>query len=242
MQDKQIQSLIFWVYYAKGLLYSSLQKYKEVIKPLDSSLDFENYFHLLSNNTKLLKKELQNHRQFFDSTSKAISGKIRNSNELSTKGNAQQSLDKYGQVIEYLTSLIDSEANKISATVPNFAIMFDIPLSDNDSQNFRLQCGHAHYNKALSQIALQEQEEALKSLHISNKLLPEFYPSYIAKAEIYKEQREFMKAVVQYDMAIRLEENNPDSYFNRSVLLFELGKTELAKEDFAKWQSLKQEN
>ena len=242
MQDKQIQSLIFSVYYAKGLLYSSLQKYKEAIKSFDSSLDFENYSHILSSNTGLLKEELQNHRQFFDSTSKAINGKIRNSNELSTKSNAQQYLDKYGQVIEYFVSLIDPEGNEVPATAPDFAAMFYIPLSDNDSQNFRLQCGHAHYNKALSQIVLQEQEEALKSLHITNKILPEFYLSYIAKAEIYKGQREFMKAVVQYDMAIRLEENNPDSYFNRSVLLFEIGKTKLAKEDFAKWQRLKQES
>ena len=231
-------ALIFWLYYAQGLLYKSLQKHKEAIDSFDSALDFQQYYAVLCEDSTSLKTELDNHKQILSRVDKNLNRGIANANELANKNIVEKSFKQYSQITELFSSYLDNSTDKELLSTVQFGVIFDMPFTDNESQNFRLQCAYAHYNKALSQIALQEQEEALKSLHISNKLLPEFYPSYIAKAEIYKGQREFMKAVVQYDMAIRLEENNPDSYFNRSVLLFEIGKTKLAKEDFVKWQSL----
>lgn len=69
-------------------------------------------------------------------------------------------------------------------------------------------------------------------------MLPYFAEAYIQKAYIFKEQKQFKKALVQYDAAIRLEHENAELYFARSTLLFELGKTDEAKNDFNKYQSL----
>lgn len=146
--------------------------------------------------------------------------------------------DKYKQVILFYEQLLN---NKEDITSLDFVSMFDIPLGNNYSQNARLQYGYAHYHKGLCQVELDKQKEAIESFNIANKLLPDFCVPYIRKANIYKEQRKFKKALVQYDAAIRIEHDNAELYFNRSVLLFELGDKEKAKDDFARYQQLKDE-
>ena len=47
------------------------------------------------------------------------------------------------------------------------------------------------------------------------------------------------KALIQYDAAISIDYDNAELYFNRSVLLFELGDKAKAKDDFARYQKLK---
>ena len=73
---------------------------------------------------------------------------------------------------------------------------------------------------------------------MSNKLLPDFSSAYITKANIYKDQKEYIKTIAQYDQAIRIDDNNAELYFGRATALFELGKANQAKDDFAKYKSL----
>ena len=106
-------------------------------------------------------------------------------------------------------------------------------------QQFHQSIFWLYYAKAILQAELERQKEAIESFNVANKLLPDFCAPYIQKANIYKEQKKFKKALVQYDAAIRIDYNNAELYFNRSVLLFELGNKEKAKDDFARYQKLK---
>ena len=66
----------------------------------------------------------------------------------------------------------------------------------------------------------------------------DFCLPYIEKANIYKEQKKWKKSLKEYNEAISLESNNAELYFNRSLVLFELGRSLEAKNDFKKYQSL----
>lgn len=117
--------------------------------------------------------------------------------------------------------------------------MFDIPLVEDNIQNEKLKYGYTHYNRGLSQlVATENKKEALKSFNEANKLLAEFCLPYIQKANIYRDSKKYIKAASQYDAAIRLYANNAELYFNRSMVLFELGKPLKAKNDFNTYQRL----
>lgn len=236
---QQFYQSVFWLYYAKGMLQAKLKQYNDAIASFTACLDAKNYAQVLMDNKDLAKDELANHMQVLKTAEKNISGKSSSSADLSIKATLVKLADKYKQVILFYERILNNKAN---VTPLDFASMFDIPLSNNDSQNARLQYGYTHYHKGLCQVELSKQKEAIDSFNIANKLLPDFCAPYIQKANILKEQKKFKKALVQYDAAIRLEHDNAELYFNRSVLLFELGDKAKAKDDFARYQKLKDES
>jgi tetratricopeptide (TPR) repeat protein len=233
---QQFHQSIFWLYYAKAILQAKLKQHNDAIASFTACLDAKNYAQVLMDNPDLAKNELANHTQVLKTAERNISGKSSSGSDLSTKATLVKLADKYKQVILFYEQLLH---NKADITPLDFGSIFNIPLSINDSQNARLQYGYTHYHKGLCQIELKKEKEAIESFNIANKLLPDFCAPYIQKANIFKEQKSFKKALVQYDAAIRIEYNNAELYFNRSVLLFELGNKEKAKEDFARYQKLK---
>lgn len=233
---QQFHQSIFWLYYAKGMLQAKLKQHNDAISSFTACLDAKNYAQILMGNHDLAQDELANHMQILKTAEKNIANKSTSGAELSIKVSSLKIADKYKQVILFYEELLN---NKQDITSLDFTSMFDIPLSNNDSQNIRLQYGYTHYHKGLCQLELDKQTEAIESFNVANKLLPDFCAPYIQKANIYKEQKKFKKALVQYDAAIRIEYNNAELYFNRSVLLFELGDKEKAKDDFARYQKLK---
>jgi tetratricopeptide (TPR) repeat protein len=233
-----IINLIFWVYYAQGLLYKSLQKYKEAIEAFDSALDFQQYYAVLCEDPASLKTELSTHQKILREISKSLNRKVANSNELASKNTAENALKTYDQITGLFSKELDDSIEEGYLSISKFGVMFDIPFTGDEGQSFRLQCAYAHYNKALTLLLSKEAKQALSALDIASKLVPEFCQPYIEKANIYKEQKKYAKALVQYDKAIAIEYDNSELYFNRSVVLFELGKTTDAKNDFAKYQKL----
>jgi tetratricopeptide (TPR) repeat protein len=236
MNYQQFHQSIFWLYYAKGMLQAKLKQHHDAIGAFTARLDAKNYAQVLMDNNDLAKDELANHMQVLKTAERNIAGKSTSGSDLSIKAASIKLADKYKQVILFYERILN---NKEDITPLDFGSMFDIPLSNNDSQNIRLQYGYTHYHKGLCQIELERQKEAIESFNVANKLLPDFCAPYIQKANIYKEQKKFKKALVQYDAAIRIDYNNAELYFNRSVLLFELGNKEKAKDDFARYQKLK---
>ena len=232
---QQLHQSIFWLYYARGLLQSKLKHYSDAISSFSSSLDAKNYSKVLMNNMELAKEELTNHRQILKTAERNIAGKFNSSVDLAIKANSVKLAEKYQQLINYFEELLQNSQN---TTELDFTSMFDVPVSEYDNQNPKIQYGYAHYHKGLSQIAIDKKKDAVESFNATNKLLPYFAEAYIQKAYIFKEQKQFKKALVQYDAAIRLEHENAELYFARSTLLFELGKTDEAKNDFNKYQSL----
>ena len=180
------------------------------------------------------KEELTNHRQILKTAERNIAGRSNSTADLSIKISATKLAEKYKQVIRFFEQLLNGDEN---IKPLDFGSMFDI-IFYNDNQDVRLQYGYAHYQKGLSQAAIDKKKEAVESFNIVNKLLPNFTAPYLQKAHIFKEQKKFKKALVQYDAAIRLEHENAELYFARSTLLFELGKTDEAKNDFNKYKSL----
>lgn len=238
MNNNSIQDLIFWLYYSQGLLYKSLQQYKDAIESFSTSLDFQRYYAVLCEDTKSLKTELDNHKQILSRVAKKLNRGIANANELTNKSTVDKSFKQYSQITELFSNYLDNSTDNDLLSTLQFGAIFDIPFTDNESQNFRLQYAYAHYNKSLTLMLSKELKQALSALDIANKLAPEFCQPYIEKANIYKEQNKYTKAVTEYDKAIAIEYDNSELYFNRSVVLFELGKTTDAKNDFAKYQKL----
>ena len=235
MSKKNYNNCIFWLYYAKGLLHAKLKQHNDAIASFTASLDAKNYAQVLINNTDFAREELTNHKQILKVAERNLANKSNSSANLSIKSASVKLADKYKQVITFFEQLLNNNGN---ITPLNFVSMFDIPLSDNDNQNTKLQYGYSHYQKGLSQAAIDKKKEAVESFNTVNKLLPNFTAPYIQKANIFKEQKQFKKVLVQYDAAIRLEYENAELYFNRSMVLFELGKTDEAKNEFNRYQQL----
>ena len=231
----ELNHCLFWLYYAKGLLQVKLKQYNDSINAFAASLDSENYSRVLVRNTELAQEELSNHKQILRTIERTIANKASSGDELSINSAAVKLAEKYKQVINLYEQLLNKVSNVGSL---DFGAMFDIPLVENNTQNKKLKYGYTHYHRGLSQLATENKKEALKSFNEANKLLPEFCLPYIQKANIYREQKKYIKAVSQYDAAIRIENNNAGLYFNRSLVLFELGKPLEAKNDFNKYQSL----
>lgn len=226
---------IFWLYYARGLLQSKLKHYNDAISSFTASIDNKNYAQLLNGRKDFATEELANHKQILHTAEKTISNKSNSSADIAIKASSVKLAEKYKQVINHFEELLQ---NKGKATELDFTSMFNVPVSEYDNQNPKMQYGYAHHHKGLNQIALDKKKEAVESFNIANKLIPYFAESFIKKAQIFKEQKKFKKALVQYDAAIQLESDNAELYFARSTLLFELGKTDEAKNDFNKYQSL----
>jgi len=232
---------IFWLYYAKGLLQAKLGQHTEAIQSFTACIDYKNYAKILTGNYDIAQQELCSHRQVFKALEKNVNNKISSSNGIEIQSSGNKLLQQYKQVMEFFIALINLRDKEQSINIPDFATIFEIPFKNDNKLNYKLQCGYAHYNKALSQIELKRQKEALKSLNMSNKLLPDFFSAYITKANIYKDQKEYIKAASQYDQAIRIDDNNAELYFGRATALFELGKTDQVKNDFDKYLSLNSE-
>jgi len=235
MNHQHFHQCIFWLYYSRGLLQSKLKHYEDAISSFAATLDAKNYSKILIGNVELAKEELTNHRQILKTAERNIAGKFNSSVDLAIKANSVKLADKYQQVIKYFEELLQNNQN---TTQLDFTLMFDVPVSEYDNQNTKIQYGYAHYHKGLSQIAIEKKKDAVESFNIANKLMPYFPEPFIQKAQIFKEQKQFKKALVQYDAAIQLESDNAELYFARSTLLFELGKTDEAKNDFNRYQQL----
>ena len=233
--NTELDQCLFWLYYSKGLLQVKLKQYKDSISAFAASLEAKNYSKVLIRNTEIAREELANHKQILRIIEKTIANKASSGDDLSIKSASMKLVEKYKQVINLYERILN-KSNNISPL--DFGLMFDIPLVENKLQNEKLQYGYAYYHKGLSQLAIENQKEALKSFNESSKLLPNFCPPYIQKANIYREQKKYTKAISQYDAAIRLDNNNAELYFNRSIVLFELGKPLEAKNDFNTYQSL----
>lgn len=230
----QFEVSVYWLYYARGLLQAKLKHHSDAISAFSACLDAKNYSQLLMNNIELAKEELTNHKQILRTAKVNIAGRSNSAADLSIKASATKLVEKYKQVILFFEQLINNDED-----IPplDFGSIFDIVFY-NENQDVRLQYGYAHYQKGLSQAAIDKKKEAVESFNIVNKLLPNFCKPYLQKANIFKEQKSLKKALVQYDAAIRLEYENADLYFARSTLLFELGKTDKAKNDFNRYQQL----
>lgn len=226
---------IFWLYYARGQLQSKLKHYEDAISSFTASIDNKNYAQLLNGRKEFATEELANHKQILHAAEKTISNKSNSSADIAIKASSVKLAEKYKQVINYFEELLQ---NNQKETEFEFTSMFDVPVSEYDNQNPKIQYGYAHYHKGLNQIAIDKKKEAVESFNITNKLMPYFAEPFIQKAQIFKEQKQFKKALVQYDAAIQLESDNAELYFARSTLLFELGKTEEAKNDFNRYQQL----
>ena len=233
---------IFWLYYTKGLLQTKLGQHNEAVQSFTVSIDYKNYAKIFTGNYDIAQQELCSHRQALKALEKTVNTKISSSSEIVLKSSAEKLLQRYNLALEFFIELVDLPDKGQIINIPDFAAMFEIPLEDDNNLNDKLQRGYAHYHKAHGQIKLKRQKEALRSLNMSNKLLPNFSSAYITKANIYKEQKNYIETVLQYDQAIRIDNNNADLYFDRSVALFELGKIEQAENDFDKYQSLIQNN
>lgn len=227
--------MIFWLYYARGLLQSKLKHYDDAINSFTASIDNKNYAQLLNGRRKFATEELINHKQVLHTAEKTISNKSNSSADIAIKASSVKLAEKYKQVINHFEALLQ---NKEKVTELAFTSMFNVPVSEYDNQNTKIQYGYAHYHKGLNQIAIKKKKGAIESFYIVNKLMPYFAEPFIQKAQIFKEQKKFKKALVQYDAAIQLESDNAELYFSRSTLLFELGKTDESKNDFNRYQSL----
>ena len=236
MTHQQMHQAIFWLYYGRGILQLKLKQHEDAASSFTASLDAKNYAQVLLDNDDLAQEELLNHKQIFKIAERNIANKLSSSADLSAKGAAVKLAGNYKQVIEYFALVLEGKATEKSEI--DLHSMFDVPAGNNETQNTKLQYGYAHYHKGLSQVALDKKKDAIESFNIANKLMPYFAQSYIQKAYIFKEQKKFKKALVQYDAAIQLESDNAELYFARSTLLFELGKTEEAKNDFNRYQQL----
>lgn len=230
---------IFWLYYARGLLQSKLKHYDDAISSFTSSINNKNYAQLLMNKKELATEELTNHKQVLHTAEKTISNKSNSSADIAIKASSVKLAEKYKQVINAFEELLE---NNQKETEFEFTSMFDVPVSEYDNHNTKIHYGYAHYHKGLNQIAIDKKKDAVESFNITNKLMPYFPEPFIQKAQIFKEQKQFKKALVQYDAAIRLEHESAELYFARSTLLFELGKTDEAKNDFNRYQQLQSDN
>jgi len=210
---QQFHQSIFWLYYAKAMLQAKLKQYNDAIGSFTACLDAKNYAQVLMDNLDLAKDELANHMQVLKTAERNIAGKSSSSADLSAKATLVKLVDKYKQVILFFEQIL----NKADVAALDFGSMFNIPLINNESQNTRLQYGYTHYHKGLCQVEIEKQKEAIESFNIANKLLPDFCAPYIQKANIFKEQRSFKKALVQYDAAIRIEYNNAELYFSTGI-------------------------
>ena len=226
---------IFWLYYARGVLQSKLRHYDDAISSFTASVDNKNYAQLLNGKKDFATEELANHKQILCTAEKTISNKSNSSADIAIKASSVKLAEKYKQVINHFEELLQ---NKEKVTELDFTSMFNVPVSEYDNQNTKIHYGYAHYHKGLNQIAVEKKKEAVESFNIVNKLMPYFAEPFIQKAQIFKEQKQFKKALVQYDAAIQLESDNAELYFARSTLLFELGKTNEAKNDFNTYQRL----
>lgn len=226
---------IFWLYYARGVLQSKLRHYDDAISSFTASVDNKNYAQLLNGKKDFATEELANHKQILCTAEKTISNKSNSSADIAIKASSVKLAEKYKQVINHFEELLQ---NKEKVTELDFTSMFNVPVSEYDNQNTKIHYGYAHYHKGLNQIAVEKKKEAVESFNIVNKLMPYFAEPFIQKAQIFKEQKQFKKALVQYDAAIQLESDNAELYFARSTLLFELGKTDEAKNDFNTYQRL----
>ena len=235
INSTDLRERIFWLYYARGLLYNSIQEYSKALHSFNTAINYNNYGNLLVNNPGLLNDELLTHQELFDSTDKKINSKSSSFHEVTIKSNAQILLLKYQQVIKCFEDIIECPL----ADFPRFIEIFDM-VSDNSLSVLvkDLQLGHAHYYKAIILVELKRYTEAIISLKQTNKLLPDFYQAYVEKANIYNTQKKYKKVVQEYSKAIEIRPDEPQLYFDRSVALFELGNTTKAKEDFAKWEKL----
>ena len=229
------EQCIFWLYYARGLLQSKLKHYNDAISSFTASIDNKNYAQLLNGRKEFATEELTNHKQVLHTAERTIANKSNSSADIAIKANSVKLAEKYQQVINYFEGLLQNNQN---TTELDFTSMFDVPVSEYDNQNTKIQYGYAHYHKGLNQIAIDKKKDAVESFNIANKLMPYFPEPFIQKAQIFKEQKQFKKALVQYDAAIQLESDNAELYFARSTLLFELGKTDEAKNDFNRYQQL----
>ena len=229
------EQCIFWLYYARGVLQSKLRHYDDAISSFTASVDNKNYAQLLNGKKDFATEELANHKQILCTAEKTISNKSNSSADIAIKASSVKLAEKYKQVINHFEELLQ---NKEKVTELDFTSMFNVPVSEYDNQNTKIHYGYAHYHKGLNQIAVEKKKEAVESFNIVNKLMPYFAEPFIQKAQIFKEQKQFKKALVQYDAAIQLESDNAELYFARSTLLFELGKTDEAKNDFNTYQRL----
>lgn len=235
MSKKNYNNCIFWLYYAKGLLHAKLKQHNDAIASFTASLDAKNYAQVLINNTDFAKEELTNHKQILKVTERNLANKSNSSADLSIKSASVKLAVNYGSVIALFEELLHKSDD---IAFLDFSSIFDIPSSKDDSKNTKLQYAYAHYNKGLSQVAIDRKTDAVKSFKTANKLLLDFCLPYIQKATIYKEQKKWEKSLKEYNEAISLESNNAELYFNRSLVLFELGRSLEAKNDFKKYQSL----
>jgi len=242
LKQTEDSAIIFWIYYAQGLLYAELQQNEEAVDSFDSALDFKQYYSVLCEDSNALQEEQKKHTAIANRVHKNLIKNIANFNEIDSKRAAGEVLVKYQQIINMFSDSLDNKLDMQLLSLANLGAMFDILFTDNQSKDCRLQCAHAHYNKALSILSLKEHAKALTSLDMTNKLAPDFYMAYVTKANIYKEQKKYEQAVAQYDKAIAIEYDNAELYFNRSVVLFEQGKTAEAKNDFAKYQELQSDD
>lgn len=150
MNHQQFYQCIFWLYYARGLLQSKLKHHSDAISSFAATLDVKNYSKILIGNVELAKEELTNHRQILKTAERNIAGKFNSSIDLAIKANSVKLAEKYQQLINYFEELLQNSQN---TTELDFTSMFDVPVSEYDNQNPKIQYGYAHYHKGLNQIA-----------------------------------------------------------------------------------------
>lgn len=232
------QELVFLLYYTQGLLRAKLKQHEEAVQSFVAAIDYKNYAKNISCNNELSKAELDTHQQILQAISNIVGDKLKSSNELANKAAIQALAKKYSQVIECFADLIIHQDKEHTLTIPDFITMFDIIIADNTDQIDNIRLGYGYYHKALSEVKLKQYNEALASLDATIRFLPSLCAAYVEKANIYNELHNFQEVISQYTNAIKLEPDNAELYFNRSIAWFELGDQQKANADFVQWQSL----
>ena len=80
----------------------------------------------------------------------------------------------------------------------------------------------AHYHKGLILLYTKKYNESIKCLEICKKLNNQFYPPYLALGHIYRETKEFKKAITNYNKFLEKYPDDSTSKFNLSWTYFAL--------------------
>ena len=229
-------------YLNKGIVLNTLNIIPEAIKSFEDCLKLSpNYPPALIGigNSYLKSGDFQKALSYFEQALKiknklplALQGKciclyemkkIEEANKIMDELNFENKKDKNDDIIQYLIkgNMLKDE-NKFQDAI-NY---YDKCLEMNKN------CYEAHYNKALCQINLKQNDEALKNLDIVLSIQKDFPQALDAKGCIYYSNNKFHEALKCYNELIAKNNKNEDYYFKKGSILMELKEYEEAIKSF----------
>ena len=132
------------------------------------------------------------------------------------------------------TKVLEKEINHIDANLNMGLIFYNEKNYERAEFYFNkvinLNSNHidAHYHKGLILFYTKKYNESIKCLEICKKLNGQFYPPYLALGHIYRETKEFKKAITNYNKFLEKYPNDSTSKFNLAWTYFALSDFENA--------------